>query len=97
MSAYPPIDNTALFYDIPMNTLDANVHKDYIIARILEEGSMTDVLWMKKKYTSIEIAHVVATSRTISRRTALFWKQALDIHQHIVCLSPQPPNTLWKN
>lgn len=67
------------FWDVDVETLDFRKNKDFIISRTLEHGTMQDIVTLKCLYTTGEISKVVKNSRNISRSTAFFWANILDL------------------
>lgn len=95
---YSSLKNQALFWDINLETLDKNVHINFIISRITESGTMEDVKWLLANYTKEEIKNIIKSTRLISEKTANYWRNALDIKEEILCLSDQYQKTqkmLW--
>ncbi|MFW5720008.1 MAG: DUF6922 domain-containing protein [Candidatus Dojkabacteria bacterium] len=82
-----PLQNQALFWDVDLVSLDRDKHLNFIIARILESGTLEDVRWLLEAYTIEQIEQCVCTTRLISEKTAHFWKNILDIQGEIICLS----------
>ena len=89
----------SLFWDVDPKNLDNKKHADFIIARVLEEGSDEAVAWLLDSYSTSEIERVVCNSRRLSPQTANFWRYRLDIKKPILCLSKsfiQRQNKLWR-
>ena len=86
---YSPFNNQSLFWDTDPNKIDKEKNKEYIIARILESGTIDDIHWLRKNYTDEEISEVIINTGSISKKTATFWKYILNIKQEIRCLSDQ--------
>jgi len=70
---------TTCFWDVDIKKLDREKDKFFIISRVLEYGTMEDVVSLLSEYDSAEIAQVVRRSRIIGRPTANFWRLILDI------------------
>ena len=81
---------TTCFWDVDFRKLDREKDKFFIISRVLEYGTMEDVVNLLSEYDSAEIAQVVRRSRIISRATANFWGLILNIPRSeiIRCLEP---------
>jgi len=81
---------TTCFWDVDIKKLDREEDKFFIISRVLEYGTMEDVLNLISEYDSQEIAQVVRRSRIIGRPTANFWSLILDIPKSEIarCLAP---------
>jgi len=67
------------FWDVDFESLDIRKNKSFIISRTLEHGTMQDIIALKSMYPIKEISEVVKNSRNISRSTAVFWANILDI------------------
>ncbi len=67
------------FWDVDIKKVDKEKDKFFIISRILEYGTMEDVVSLLSEYDSEEIAEVVKRSRIIGRATANFWGLILNI------------------
>ncbi len=67
------------FWDVDINKLDIQKNKDFIISRVLEHGILKDIHELKKEYSSEEIKKVVKNTKNISRKTATFWANILNI------------------
>jgi len=73
-----------LFWDV--KELDDSKHSTYIIERVLEHGTGEAVTKLLQYYPVEEIKEVVASSRRITKKTALFWQNRLNISGPIVCI-----------
>ncbi len=60
-----------LFWDV--QPPDWNKHREFIIARVLEEGFPENVIQLFKIYTETEIQNVILHRKDISPRTCYFW------------------------
>ncbi len=67
------------FWDVDVSQLDWKKHKNFIISRILEYGTIEQIKELEKNYSSEEIAYVVKNSLNISKRVAVFWAIILEI------------------
>lgn len=67
------------FWDVDVKELDKEKDKFFIISRVLEYGTMEDVVNLLSEYDSAEIAGVVRRSRITGRVTANFWSLILNI------------------
>jgi hypothetical protein len=75
------------FQDVDINQLDQETHTDFIIKRLLERGSTSDILWLKQKYTKKKFRHVLQTYRDLSRKTGMFWAALLNMQpSEVKCL-----------
>lgn len=69
-----------LFWDIADLSPDKN--RDFIIVRVLNDGTDWDLQQLKKLYSENDIINVVKTRRGLSIRTALFWANYYQIPCH---------------
>jgi hypothetical protein len=76
-----------LFWDVDKGKVDPELHRFYVIRRIMDHGSVEDVRWMKSVYSSEEIAEVVKKSRGLSRKSAHFGAAYFSIaKEEVECL-----------
>ena len=62
------------FWDVEPSTLDLQMHKQYIIERILDMGDEAAVSWLRQTYNREEILAVAEKSRRMSAKSKNFWK-----------------------
>lgn len=63
------------FWEYEISSLGLEVHKKFIIERILEKGNWRAVKWILKSYGKDTILSVVKSSDNISDKTRNFWVQ----------------------
>jgi hypothetical protein len=81
-----------LFWEVEFSDVRFNMHKRYVIERILEYGDDQSIKWLRRKVAPKDIAAVVKSSREISPNTAALWALILDIsNKEIACLSIPSP------
>ena len=81
---------TDAFWDTPLSSIDPQLHRDFVIERLLQYGGMEAVRWLLENYDHAAIKNVVRNSRNLSRMTAGFWSAYFDIPpEKIRCLSEQ--------
>ena len=83
-----------VYWDIPSENLQGEQHAAFVIERMLEKGTLKGVQDLLILFSRRRIAAVVANSKRLSRRTALFWKNVLSIEGPIYCLDKESPNPL---
>lgn len=77
-----------LLWDVDLETLDPERHKDFIIKRILELGRPREVRWLIEHYNREDIIEVVKNTRDLDRKTANFWALHFGIPQEeIRCMN----------
>jgi hypothetical protein len=62
-----------LFWDTDPLGIDLHQHAAYVIARILEAGSLRSVWWLQRQYTTHTILEVLASHKGLSARSRCFW------------------------
>jgi len=68
-----------LFWDVAYLSVENN--RDFIIIRVLNDGTDRDLLRLREIFTDAEIIHAVQSKRGLSRRTALYWTTYYQIPQ----------------
>ena len=86
---YKLLNNKMLFWDVDLNDLDLQKHKEWIISRTLENGTVDDVRLLFKAFPKSEIINAIKNSMRLSPITATFWKVYLNIKGEIKCLKKQ--------
>lgn len=81
-----PKNSKTLFQEVKIHELNLTKDRDFIIARVIEDGTLEDVKWLRQNYTNKDIEEVVKESRVISPITANFWKEILNIKGEIICM-----------
>ena len=76
------------FWDTPLPSIDAELHRDFIIERLLQYGGMEGIRWLLDNWGPGPIRDVVMRSRGLSRMTAGFWSAYFNLPpEDIRCLS----------
>lgn len=76
-----------LFWDVA--EVDDDKHKQFIIERVLEMGTSPAVNLLLNTYSDEDIRDTVINSRRITKRTAYFWQNRLNITEPIICIQKQ--------
>ncbi len=88
-----------LFWDVDFDRLRVPGHERYIIERILELGDDAAVRWMFRRFSQDQIVQTLRRSRSLSRKSALFWADILNVpRKSIRCLSKRslrPFGPIW--
>ncbi|MBT9143539.1 MAG: hypothetical protein DDT29_01947 [Dehalococcoidia bacterium] len=80
------------FWEHPIDTLDEDRHKAFVIERLLEHGDDEAVRWIFRRYERADILEVVRSSRRLSRKTANFWKNYFRLREEdVLCLRESSP------
>jgi len=67
------------FWESDLSQVGPRRHEFCIIERLIEHGDDRAIRWLRRNYTSAQIARVVKASRAISPNTANLWALLLDI------------------
>lgn len=82
-----PAKFAGYFWDTEIGKIDLKNHRDYVIERVLEYGSVEAWKWLKKQYTEEEIVQVLKTSRRISLRSGKFFARYYKLDpQELLCI-----------
>lgn len=68
-----PANLKKYFWDIDTGRADPKSHPNYFIARILEFGDKSAVVWLKKYY-GIKKVRAKLGEITLSRKSANYWR-----------------------
>lgn len=64
----------SVFWDVDVKQLNKAKHRSFIISRVAEKGSWSDLLWLKKIFGKNTIRATVRRSRNVSAKTKALWK-----------------------
>lgn len=73
------------FWDIEIEELDLQLHSQFIISRILNEGNDQALKWLFDFYDQETIKNTVKVSRTLSLKTARCWQNYFDLKEEELC------------
>lgn len=97
----PPASVGRFFCELTWRDEFADRYPFYVVERLIEKGNTEAVRWVRARYGDAFIGEVVRRSRKISRKTARFWQQILEIpEEEVLCLSEHwlnRPNRFWKD
>lgn len=68
-----------IFWDTDYNTINWNKHRQWVICRVLEYGSLNDWKQIKKNYGTEEIIKAAINARSLSLKTFHFISNIFDI------------------
>jgi hypothetical protein len=74
-----PNNLRVFFWDVDAASLDPRKYPDYVIGRILEQGTQEAVAWMKATFREEEIKKVISADRRLSPKSATYWALMYDI------------------
>jgi hypothetical protein len=69
-----------LFWDTPVDKIDAEKHKNYIIKRVLSRGLLQDFYFLLQLYSTPEITDAVKRSNVLDKKTVNFCSHYFKIH-----------------
>jgi hypothetical protein len=75
----PPESFRKYFWDANWEDLVGNAdrYEDFILCRIADKGGEEAVRWLLGRVSAGRIAEAVGRSRSVSRKSKLFWKNAI--------------------
>lgn len=83
---YLPKQFQKFFWDIKPDKLDVAERQRYVAERLLENGNVESIVWLKKTFGKDFIIGIIKTSRSISRKTANFFHTIYNIpKKEILC------------
>jgi hypothetical protein len=68
-----------LFWDSPIEMIDVNIHKTYIVERVLNKGFLSDFYLLLKTYTRSEIIAAIKKSKTLDAKTTFFCSKYFNV------------------
>ena len=69
------------FWDIDIDSLDREKHKQYIISRMFNFGDDEAIKWVKEEYSDSEIEFVARNSRNFTKKSAEFLKNVYGLEE----------------
>lgn len=83
-----PVEFKKYFWDVDFDAVQVQKSGFFIIKRILDRGDTKAILWLRKNFSSTEIADVLIKTRDLSRPTANFWADILKLDKYkLPCLT----------
>jgi len=64
----------SIFWDVDLKEIVEKKHRNFLITRIAEKGRLSDVLWLKKRFSHSVIKRIVSKSKNTSNKTKNFWQ-----------------------
>lgn len=61
-----------LFWDTPIENIDSENHKNYIIERVISRGLLHDFYYLLQLYTTKEITNGIKKSKSLDKKTINF-------------------------
>ncbi len=75
------------FWDVDFNKIDSEKSRTFILKRLLDRGDDKALKWLLKHYTKDDIRQLLLTTEDLSRKTANFWADILNVdHNKVPCL-----------
>ena len=101
MKGQKPLFIKQYFWDINWTDFSPQKYPDFTIERILENGDLKSVEWLKDNFSTQRIKKVIRESRQLSPKSANYWGIVYNINnKNISCLKKQSLNklrTAWKS
>ena len=93
-----PSDVMRLFWDVDPQTISWELHRDWVIGRVLSAGPWSTILWLRKQLDDETLREWIVRreGRGLDARQLRFWQVILDIPEEIIddWLSRQE-NMIW--
>jgi len=70
-----------LFWDVDPAALDLELHKDFIIERVLNMGDEKSLKWLWQEYGERVIYDTVINSRRLTLKTARCWQNYFNLKE----------------
>jgi hypothetical protein len=83
-----------LFWDHSLAEEDFNKHPVWVTERVLEYGTIDDVIRLRKLFGKEHFLEVVSQCTRISSRTLNFWSKILEM-EGVPCTKKFSRNTAW--
>jgi len=68
-----------LFWDTPVENINAEQHKNYIIERVMSRGLLADFYFLLQLYSKEEIREALIKSRVLDKKTVNFCSHYFNI------------------
>ena len=69
------------FWDVNIDTLDKEKHKQYIISRMFNFGDDIAINWVRNEYSDNEIEEVARNSRNFTKKSAEFLRNIYNLEE----------------
>ena len=89
----------ALFWEYDFDDLSWEDDSDLIVARVLERGTWSDVLWLRRTLGDVALLGWITKrqGRGLSARDLRFWEVVLSIpHAQVTAWIDQPGRSVWE-
>lgn len=70
-----------LFWDVNIDHLKLDEHRDFIIERVLNMGNGNELLWLWATYSESDIRMLIKKSRVLSKKTARCWQNYFGLRE----------------
>jgi hypothetical protein len=70
-----PDDVTRLFWDVDPGTVDLEIHRDYVMERVMARDTWEAMLWLRRTYPTAALADFVRRkgARALPPRERAYW------------------------
>lgn len=90
-----PSDYQFLLPSSPIENLDSQRDREYIISSLLKNATLSAWRWLFSTYTHEEIISVLKTTKTLRKKDVMIWSAYLDINpEEIACLQTKSQSGL---
>jgi hypothetical protein len=81
-----PKDVTQLFWDVDPQTVSWELHRDWIVGRVLSAGPWSTIVWLRKQLGDPALREWIVRreGRGLDARQLRFWQVILEIPEIIV-------------
>ena len=84
-----------LFWDVDPATVDADVHKRFVICRVMDRGSREDVRLTQAFYSQAEIKEALLGARTLHKKTIAYFAVMFDLPREAFRAYTDQPVRTW--
>jgi len=75
------------FWDTKPEGIDVENKSRYVIARLMDYGHTSAIMWMRKAYSEKDMREVLTQTKGLDRKSAQFWLKMLKVDaQEVKCL-----------
>ena len=69
-----------LFWDVDAGTMDAEMHRNFIIPRVMDRGTSSDVQAIWSQYGAETVKNVLLHTPSLQRKTIFFFANQFRLH-----------------
>lgn len=94
-----PMSLTPLFWDVDPRGLDAEMHRDFVIGRILSAGTLESIRWARSRYGDAALREWIVRheGRQLSGPQLRFWETVIGLPDESVnTWLATPERRIWE-